>query len=296
MGRFGHSEPTFCWNMLEQSDFLQTPPWLRLQSTAVMNWRGLDWAGENDLYLRGISVQQNTVRRKPTKHHGAPRVRTHGPRGGLGVEGTLTLTEGMSVTLSTGRIGVSIRQTTMADPNDNNDSIDQGDKWPLTPLVSTADLPTRLLPTVEIPEERLYPLKDHGRRRVRNGARGSERNHILGVLGEGATAQYRGFATDVDTNLYADGDGGVDCRWNGHTVDVKTVGRGRRDPALTVDAYSELNADYYVLARRVGESTFRLEGYCPRQFVANARTAKSDGRQYHVVPREDLFTLPLMLQ
>jgi hypothetical protein len=182
----------------------------------------------------------------------------------------------------------------MQDTNDTDTPT--RNRWPLTPYVSAADIPKSLLPTVEITEERLYVLKDHGRRRVGNGAHGSERNHILGILGEGALAEYHGIATSVDTNLYADGDGGVDFRWGRTTVDLKTVGRGRRNPDLTVDAYSSLNADYYALAKRLGESAFRLVGYAPRQFVANARVAESDGRRYHVVPREDLFPFPRTLQ
>jgi len=92
--------------------------------------------------------------------------------------------------------------------------------------------------------------------------------------------------------VYADGgDGGVDLRYRGATIDVKTVSRHRTEPDLTVDAYDPLCADYYVLASRVGPSDVRLLDYALRQFVANAPTRTHERRPYHVVEQAYLFPL-----
>ncbi|WP_277543719.1 hypothetical protein [Haloarcula laminariae] len=93
----------------------------------------------------------------------------------------------------------------------------------------------------------------------------------------------------MNTEVYADG--GVDLRYRGATIDVKTVGRHRTDPDLTVDAYDQLRADYYMLASRVGPSDVRLLGYAPRQFVANAPTRTHEGRPYHLIEQAYLFPL-----
>ncbi|WP_324665748.1 hypothetical protein [Haloarcula sediminis] len=101
-----------------------------------------------------------------------------------------------------------------------------------------------------------------------------------------------GIADRLNTEVYADGgDGGVDLRYRGATIDVKTVGRHRADPALTVDAYDQLRADYYVLASRVGSSDMRLLGYAPQEFVANAPTQTHERRPYHLVEQAYLFPL-----
>lgn len=168
-------------------------------------------------------------------------------------------------------------------------------QWPLTPLISAADIPVPLKPTIQLPENKYYPLKDHGSRRARNGARGNVENHQKGVLGEGALATYLGKEDDVDTTLYERGDGGVDLSFGGTTVDVKTVGRHRPKPALTVDTYQELRADYYVLAHRIGKTNFRLVGYAPRKFVANAPIWEHDGSRYHFVDQQSLFPFPSSL-
>lgn len=175
-------------------------------------------------------------------------------------------------------------------PDDGDDGQhDSREKWSLRPPISAADVPRRLLPTVTLSQGRYYTLKDHGRRRVRNGAHGTFENHEIGILGEGAVAQYLGIETEVDTALHPDGDGGVDLRYRGVTLDVKTASRCQSDPSLTVGAHQPLRADWYVLVHRVGETTFRLIGFAPRKFVANAPQWERDGRKFHLVPQEDLF-------
>jgi hypothetical protein len=102
--------------------------------------------------------------------------------------------------------------------------------------------------------------------------------------------RYLGVPEQLETEVYADGgDGGVDLAFNGASVDVKTVGRGIPNPALTIDVYQSLKADYYALASRVGHTDVRLIGYAPRQFVANAMKRSFDGTQYHFVEQDYLF-------
>jgi hypothetical protein len=163
-------------------------------------------------------------------------------------------------------------------------------RWQFTPLISAADVPR--YPTVTIPDERFVPVKAHGRQRSKNGARGSEANHEKGSLGEEAVIIHVEDATELDDDLYTDGDGGIDTYIYGAGVDIKTVGRGREPTALTVNAYKQLRADYYALVDRVGTATFRLIGYAPRQFVANANTVRYGGTSCHYVPQEDLFPFP----
>jgi len=157
-----------------------------------------------------------------------------------------------------------------------------------TPLISAADVPIADRPTVHIPEERVYPLTEHARR-IADTWSGTPADHLTGLLGEDGVAKRLGIADRLDVEVYNGGDGGIDLRYRGATIDVKTVGRRRSDPDLTVDAYSPLNADYYALASRIGETDIRLIGYAPRDFVANAPTFRYEDRPYHLVEQEYLF-------
>lgn len=160
-----------------------------------------------------------------------------------------------------------------------------------TPLVSAAQLSLDQLPVVHIDECRYYPLREQAAR-IADTSRGTSEDHLTGLLGEDALAHHLGIAGRLDTEIYADGgDGGVDLTYRGATIDVKTVGRHRSNPALTVSAYKQLTADYYVLASRVGKLDCRLIGYAPRKFVANAPVQQYDGEQYHLVEQEYLFPL-----
>lgn len=158
-----------------------------------------------------------------------------------------------------------------------------------TPLVSAAHVDINQLATRTIPHERAMALETVAER-IADGWAGDTRDHHVGLLGEDAVAQFFGIPDALNTEVYADGgDGGVDLLVNGATVDVKTVGRRRSNPALTVDVYEQLTADYYALASRIGERTVRLIGYAPREFVANARKFEYGGDTYHVVEQEYLF-------
>ena len=168
------------------------------------------------------------------------------------------------------------------------DSTPQSEPAP-TPLVSTADVPLNDHPVVPILDRRATALESHAHR-IADHARGSPADHVTGLLGEDGVAQHLGVADSLDVEVRADGgDGGVDLHYRGATIDVKTVGRHRSDPALTVDAPDPLRADYYVLASRIGPRNVRLLGYTPRWFVANAPIRTSDEGPYHFVSQEYLF-------
>lgn len=165
----------------------------------------------------------------------------------------------------------------------------------MKPLVSVADVARQSrqsrspFPVYDVPVDRLHALDVHASRRVENGANGNASNHLQGLLGEDVFARHLGIAERLDTELYPDGDDGVDLVYRGATIDVKTVGRHRDNPALTVDAYEPLRADFYALAHRIGPNTCRLVGYAPRHFVANEEPLHGEDGPYHRIPREYLF-------
>lgn len=160
-----------------------------------------------------------------------------------------------------------------------------------TPLISAAEPQRSTFHVQRISEHRFYPLMGKAEQIAINRGDSVE-NWRKGLLGEDALAHYLGIEDQLDTEIYECGDGGIDLEFRGATIDVKTVGRHRCDPALTVDAYQELIADYYVLASRIGRKSCRLIGYAPRQFVANAPIRTHQGNDYHHVDQEYLFPFP----
>lgn len=166
--------------------------------------------------------------------------------------------------------------------------------WPLTPLVPASHVPKRFRPVIEIPEHRFCMLEEYGNLRA-DGGPGKRENHKLGILVEDAIARYLRDEDKVDTELYDGGDGGVDLTFSGKSIDAKGASRVQCNPRLIVSAYKPLRADYYALANRIGPRQFRLVGYCPRQFVANARTERYNGEPVHIVPQDDLFPFPFWL-
>lgn len=158
-----------------------------------------------------------------------------------------------------------------------------------TPLVSAAERSISNHPTIHIPEGRLYAVTEHAHH-IADNWQGTHENHASGLLGEDALAHHLGIKDELDVEVYADGgDGGIDLQYQGATIDVKTVGRHRSNPALTVNAYKPLTADYYALVSRISKSDFRLIGYAPRWFVANAPTLTDGNTPYHLVDQEYLF-------
>jgi hypothetical protein len=184
--------------------------------------------------------------------------------------------------------------------NDDSNPRDRDDVPPLqepaaTPLISAEEFSTSQYPVVHIPERRLYAFGEFARR-LADSWRGSIEDHLLSKLGEFGYAKPLGIEKNVDTEIYADGgDGGTDLNYRGATIDVKTVGQHRSDPALTVDAYEPLNADYYALASRISKSDVRLIGYAPREFVANAPVRPHNNGPYHIVEQRYLFPFPTTL-
>ena len=178
------------------------------------------------------------------------------------------------------------------DDTDNVDDVSPPEEPAATPLFSAADLEISDYPVIHIPQNRLFVLQEYARR-IAGASNGSVRNHRTGKIGEDAVAKPLGARDSIDLNIYTDGgDGGFDLTHRGASIDVKTVGRHRSDPALTVDAYEPLRADYYVLASRINETDIRLIGYAPRQFVANAPVRSYEGGDYHFVEQEYLFPFP----
>lgn len=164
-----------------------------------------------------------------------------------------------------------------------------------TPLFSVEELAVSDYPIVQVPEERLYALREHAYR-IANNWHGTTRDHLTGLLGEFSYAEPLGLTQEVNVEIIPDGgDGGDDLRYCGATIDVKTVGRHRTDPALTVDAYEPLRADYYALASRISETCVRLIGYAPRCFVANAPIRHHDEGPYHYVDQRYLYPFPSAL-
>lgn len=156
------------------------------------------------------------------------------------------------------------------------------------PPVSAADRRPANMPTVPIPEELYYPLGEHAGQ-IADTWSGDRRDHLTGLLGEAAVAEYLGITDQLDVEVYTDGgDGGVDLEFRGATMDVKTVGQPRSGPDLTVDAYKPLRADFYALASRVGETEVRLVGYAPCRSVAQAPRFSHKGRPYYTLGQEYL--------
>lgn len=144
-------------------------------------------------------------------------------------------------------------------------------------LVSVADLPDELFPTICIPENRYGPLTSHGTKRARHSP-GSVDDHIRGILGEFAVASLFNVPERVDTRLYESGDQGFDLVINGSRIDVKTAGPRVNNPRLMVDADEELRADLYVLVQELSSRVYRILGYAPLGVVAQASVSEFSGR------------------
>jgi hypothetical protein len=151
-------------------------------------------------------------------------------------------------------------------------------------------MPLSACPTQRLSDERRIVV-ERWARRIANTAPGSEERHVRGKLGEDAFAHKFGLPDRLNVDVYPDGgDGGTDLWVCGARIDVKTVGPEYvHSPELWVSVRESLDADYYALASQMGKSNFRLVGYAPRSFVANAPIRSYEGQRCHVVPREYLF-------
>lgn len=179
--------------------------------------------------------------------------------------------------------------------DDNSEEVPPAKEPAATPLFSAEDLSLSDYPVIHVPGKRLYALAENARH-LAGQWDGSTDNFLKGLLGEFCYAKPLGMVEDIDTEVYPDGgDGGSDLNYRGATIDVKTVGQHRSDPALTVDAYKPLQADYYALASRISKTDLRLIGYASRKFVANAPTRQHNGKQYHIIEQRYLFPFPSAL-
>lgn len=180
----------------------------------------------------------------------------------------------------------------MSNNGNNTDKVPPAKEPAATPLVSAEQLTLTDYPLIHIPENKVYALGEVARNLAEQWS-GTPEDHLTGKIGEYSVAKPLGIEKSINTDVIPDGgDDGVDLNYRGATIDVKTVGRHRSNPALTVDVYKPLHADYYVLASRISKTDVRLIGYVPRQFVANAPTRHHNGEPYHFVDQRYLFPFP----
>lgn len=173
----------------------------------------------------------------------------------------------------------------------------QRDPWGKR-LITVADLPTDIFPTLRIPENRYLPLTEHGTKRAYH-APGSPEHHIRGILGEFAVADLFHVPNRVDTCIYEYGDPGFDFRLNGFRVDVKTAGPQENNPRLLVGADSEIQADLYILAQELSSRVYRVLGYAPADVVEDAPVCEFPQRigasRVRVIKRDQLAPLPVSM-
>jgi hypothetical protein len=152
-----------------------------------------------------------------------------------------------------------------------------------------------MMQVVQIDESELYAIEESAKRLVTDGGCDSLEGTVKGTLGEKVFSKVLPHNPEVDTNIYNDGDGGYDFTYNGMKFDVKTVGRQRNDPALTVNCSGPLRADFYVLAHRIGMTSCRLVGYAPKEIVQRSPKRYHRGRAYHFVTKDKLHPFPQYL-
>lgn len=185
-----------------------------------------------------------------------------------------------------------VARPSMSNQANNTDEVPPAKEPAATPLISAEKLSVADYPLIHVPENKIYALGEVARKLAEQW-NGTPEDHLIGKIGEYSVAKPLGITKNVNTDVIPDGgDDGFDLNYRGATIDVKTVGQHRTNPALTVDAYKPLRADYYVLASRISKTDVRLIGYAPRQFVANAPTKQHNGEPYHFVDQRYLFPFP----
>lgn len=165
-------------------------------------------------------------------------------------------------------------------------------------LISVADLPEDIFPTIKIPENRYQPLAAHGTKRAYHSP-GTADDHIRGILGEFAVADLFQVPDRVDTCIYEYGDPGFDLRIDGYRIDVKTASSRVNNPRLLVDADSEILADVYVLVQGLSSRVYRILGYAPAAVVKQAPICEFSEaigtNRVRVVEQDQLAPLPLSM-
>jgi hypothetical protein len=166
---------------------------------------------------------------------------------------------------------------------------------PPEPPFPVADVPKRLLPVETFSESRLYALEQNADKLVTDGGCDSLDGTVRGLLGDNSFSRVLPIKAEPDTTVRENGDGGHDFRFNGNTFNVKTVGRHRDDPELTVSTRGQLKADFYVLAHRIGATSCRLLGYAPRATVKASPRFFHHGEPYRLVEQDRLWPFPQFL-
>lgn len=181
------------------------------------------------------------------------------------------------------------------------------DNFPGT--LSPVDVPISQLPVVDLSTEHLrraselavdrnesYHAIDGGTVYGENSALTS---HETGILGEMAVAEL--YATSIDTETYAFGDGGVDLDLWGVTGDVKSTTTTKMTyPQLLVRANKDLAADIYLQThiQNWGEdgAQVRILGYATRAQLADKTGVEHPGETKNYVVEPSELTLPPLVQ
>jgi hypothetical protein len=175
--------------------------------------------------------------------------------------------------------------------------------------LSPVDVPIAQLPVVELNAEHIRRSSELAIDRNESyqeinggtvfGGNDSLTSHQTGILGEMAVAKL--YATDIDTETYDFGDGGIDLDLWGASADVKATTTNKMQyPELLICSDNDLAADLYFVTHiknwGPGGAQVRVLGYGTRAQV-NAKTAvphPSETKNYVVKPRE--LTLPPLVQ
>lgn len=164
-------------------------------------------------------------------------------------------------------------------------------------MLSVADVDPEDLPTRTISSSEYDGTQAAAKRLVADGGCDSYKGTLAGKIGEMCFEKYLPKDCDIDSEVRENGDGGWDFEFNRATWDVKTVGRHRNHPDLTVDAMTRLRADFYALVNRLGPTTARIVGYAPREVVKNQKLALNEyDRAYYHVERDKLIPFPSRLK
>lgn len=118
--------------------------------------------------------------------------------------------------------------------------------------------------------------------------------HRTGTMGEAAVAKFLGNLDLYDlTAMVPLGDGGIDFRVHGTTLDVKATQTDMEIPDLLVPEKPTPRADLYFLTHVLDERRVRLIGMASKDTVVDhpVRRAPGDRRNYWIPPQNlTLFT------
>lgn len=175
--------------------------------------------------------------------------------------------------------------------------------------LAPTDIPIQQLPTVELSPEHIRRSgelavdRNESYHQINGGSVYGEKDsltsHQTGILGEMAVAQL--YAADIDTKVYAFGDGGIDLAMWGATADVKaTTTRKMKYPQLLVCEDSELSADLYFVTHILNwgpsGAQIRVLGYATQNQVKSKTPYRHPGSTNNFVVEPEELTLPPLVQ